>query len=599
MTQAIHEAVDPSFGITGKQIDVLSPRIRLVEAGPGAGKTRSIVARFRTQARVASHGVALLSFTNAAVEEATRRCAVEPTLLAPPHFVGTFDQFFHRYVVTPYVISTHNTVPTYIASWDELPGHLARVRPTSGGLGIRLSAFRIQVDGKLTLDGASLSHAEVRFLEGPQRPDRGWLERQATNIRDRILSKHIYDSQSARKLALRILQTDLAAKPLKLLARRFGEVIVDEFQDCDNTEHSLLQLLDEAGVAVIAVADPDQAIYEFRQESKDDLYAGYRAKLSSDQIVELDVCYRSTKAICSMVSSLRHIGQSQINAGEDRRDNPEKNYVVVGSGQELKNTAIRISQLHGISTENLRILSHATSDARKLSSGGIEPPNGASQTERILTSLVSVRTSSTPRLRLSAIHRLERSFLDLLQWPDNVLSGNRRAELEFLGLAETQLRIMITQLVESSADWKTPDQCGKGLREFINGQFGALPIPLVPRLGSLLKRPQDNLWNYWTKSVEENVSRDGDAIGWSNIHGVKGAEFEAVLLALPQRTRPGSAHVLDDWQTNTSSEQRRVLYVGASRARKLLMLGVGKKYATQLLSILDRDSVPYERIDAT
>lgn len=597
MTDGIHPVVDPSFGITGRQIRVLAPPVRLVEAGPGAGKTRSIVARFRNQARSASQGVALLSFTNAAVEEATRRCAIEPALLAPPHFVGTFDQFFHRYVVTPYVISAHDSVPTYIASWDDLPENLAKVRPAAGGLGVRLSAFRVRTDGRLTLDGALLSYAERRFLDSGQHPDRGWLEMQATIIQKRMLSRHIYDSQSARKLALRILQADVTSEPLTLLAQRFGEVIVDEFQDCDDTEHSLLELLGGAGMSVVAVADPDQAIYEFRQDSKD-LYAGYRAKFSPDQVVELDVCHRSSKAICSMVASLRHVGQSTINSSDGGEDNPEKNYVIVGAGEGVRNTALQLARLHGIAMENLRILSHARSDARKLAAGGIEPPNGASQIERILTSIVSLRTSSNARLRLSAVRRLERTLLDLLQWPATAPSGNRQAELELLGLDETHLRIVISRLVESSADWKTSDQCGQGLRDFIRGEIGALSVPLVPTLGRLLSKPNDKLWNYWTKSAEGSVSADETTVGWSNIHGVKGAEFEAVLLGLPQRPRQNSTHVLDDWQADVNSEQRRVLYVGASRAKKLLMLGVGEKHVDQLISILDRDSVPYERTPA-
>ena len=59
---------------------------------------------------------------------------------------------------------------------------------------------------------------------------------------------------------------------------RFQELIVDEFQDCDETEYHLLARLKHAGIHVVVVADPDQAIYEFRQTSTG-LYEAFRGRL--------------------------------------------------------------------------------------------------------------------------------------------------------------------------------------------------------------------------------------------------------------------------------------------------------------------------------
>jgi superfamily I DNA/RNA helicase len=62
---------------------------RFVEACPGAGKTRAIVTRFQQRAKAEPRkGIALLSFTNTAVDEVTDRCAAYPQLLEVPHFCG-------------------------------------------------------------------------------------------------------------------------------------------------------------------------------------------------------------------------------------------------------------------------------------------------------------------------------------------------------------------------------------------------------------------------------------------------------------------------------------------------------------------------------
>ena len=72
----------------------------------------------------------------------------------------------------------------------------------------------------------------------------------------------------------------------------------------------------------------------------------------------------------------------------------------------------------------------------------------------------------------------------------------------------------------------------------------------------------------------------------AHIHAVKGAEFDAVLLDIedqPKGTRP---HILKLWQPEDTSEARRVLYVGASRARRLLVLAVPPKHLDALRDIL-------------
>jgi hypothetical protein len=77
---------------------------------------------------------------------------------------------------------------------------------------------------------------------------------------------------------------------------------------------------------------------------------------------------------------------------------------------------------------------------------------------------------------------------------------------------------------------------------------------------------------------------------------MEGADLQSAsltVLAIPSAS-PGSTHVLDDWENNQNTEQRRVLYVGASRAAKILVLVVppGKR-SNQLERILVRHDVPH------
>jgi superfamily I DNA/RNA helicase len=59
--------------LSDEQALALRPAVRHIEAGPGAGKTTTLVARFRERAVSLDAGIALLSFTNAAVDVARSR----------------------------------------------------------------------------------------------------------------------------------------------------------------------------------------------------------------------------------------------------------------------------------------------------------------------------------------------------------------------------------------------------------------------------------------------------------------------------------------------------------------------------------------------
>src|SRR5437879_9901777 len=95
-----------------------------VEACPGAGKTRAIVARI---ARIAPtlpvrRGLAILSFTNSAIEEFIARCHALGlnSALCHPGFVGTFDAFLRQFFFSPGGIKGVLLRPTVVDSWETL-----------------------------------------------------------------------------------------------------------------------------------------------------------------------------------------------------------------------------------------------------------------------------------------------------------------------------------------------------------------------------------------------------------------------------------------------------------------------------------------------
>ena len=156
---------------------------------------------------------------------------------------------------------------------------------------------------------------------------------------------------------------------------RFQELIVDEFQDCDETEYRLLSRLKHAGIHVVVVADPDQAIYEFRQNLTG-LYKAFRGRLDPDEIASLATCFRSTPAICTLVTSLRSIGSSAITPHPDHVGGPDVIHIVVGTKLKAGKTALEMARKHGISGSETRVIAHRRADARALIRAGKQAPGG-------------------------------------------------------------------------------------------------------------------------------------------------------------------------------------------------------------------------------
>jgi superfamily I DNA/RNA helicase len=571
--------------LSHEQIAALAPGIKLIEAGPGAGKTRTVVARFKSTASE-ERATALLSFTNAAVDVARARCLREPAMLDPPNFVGTFDQFFHRYVVTPAASRKYGTVPRYVSSWDNLPDHLAIVRPPGGGVGVRLSLFNPGPDG-WSLDPGRLSRTERREWDKLTDWSHEQVVAQANKRIVNLHNNHVLDTTESRRRALQALDDH----PIFIarLSRRFSEIIVDEFQDCDAVEYDILARLHKAGIHIVTVADPDQAIYEFRQQTTG-LYEQRRDQLDKDHIVELTTCYRSSEAICRLITSLRSVGLSPISPEADHQGGADTIHVVVGSGDTAGATAIQLVQQHGVEPAQTRIIAHRRSDARALASSGNQPPTGSSQMQSLLVALADLHAGADPRLRLQAMRRIEAFILNQFEWPSNAAIQTKDEQIELLTIRPEHLRVAVSKLLGASRDWDDAKSCSGSVRKVLEAFSAHLPISLRANVGQRLVVPV-KVWSFW-ESRTKAATTQANPVRWIHVHGVKGDEFGGVVLAIPA-AKTGPSHVLDDWENGQNTEQRRVLYVGASRAARVLVIVVPKAKKAQLLKILTARQVPH------
>lgn len=87
------------------------------------------------------------------------------------------------------------------------------------------------------------------------------------------------------------------------LRNRFRYILIDEYQDCNLIQHELIKLLANSSNNLFAVGDPQQSIYGFRNSSIDYIL-NLHEQYESLKILNLDTNYRSNNSIVGLGNAL-------------------------------------------------------------------------------------------------------------------------------------------------------------------------------------------------------------------------------------------------------------------------------------------------------
>jgi len=222
----------------------------VIVAGPGSGKTRTVVARagYLLSARISPlRGLATITYTNQAATELKEGLArlgvVEPERL----FAGTLHSFCLAQVL-PYARLVGVDLPGLdaLTSEEEAKSLLQECADDEGVNYWALREVFTSLRRRLAADEDVSDHREAH-LRAVQR-----YEAKCERLR-------IWDFEGIVLAAVRLLREhpEVAA----VVKARFPAVIVDEYQDLGAGLHRLVETLLSAGVEITAVGDVDQSIY--------------------------------------------------------------------------------------------------------------------------------------------------------------------------------------------------------------------------------------------------------------------------------------------------------------------------------------------------
>lgn len=552
-----------------------------------------MVARFlKRTAEENRQGVALISFTNAAVDEVRRRCGDQVDSLKAPSFVGTFDTFIHRFIVTPLFVREYKVPPKYVQSWKDISSTNFRMSeiPRSGEL--EFSWFDFDRNGGATL---VMDRVDPRFGNAEAKTallaNRNKAESRASHIFGKLLEAGTVSCDAARLLAEFWVQDSEAMGIIgPLLQSRFSEVIVDEAQDCGREELLVLQYLLDCGIRVVMVGDIDQSIYEFRDATPSAVQDFVK---NLPMQLELGNNFRSSPAITAFNSGLRSGSLVETASGETSTLQIPVQLVEFSALDDIVPAALQIAEEHELAASDLMLLAHA--GAHGMQAAGVVAVGGSGNNRVLSIADAGFKLRSTEfnsQTRLKVIGQVERAVLAALTSGKDFEHKGLEAICEKLGIETRWLRnFAVRMAVVLDAEGKTAKEFAVEVREFLKtADWGDATPPAAGDLGNLFKAPREVDWG--------NVASLGDnpLIPYSTVHGVKGMEFPGVVLVLPDTPRSKATdEVLDAWESGQDIESRRVLYVAGSRAQKLLVFAVYSRHIDRVVALLDAKAIPYVR----
>ncbi|MCY4595408.1 MAG: UvrD-helicase domain-containing protein [Bryobacterales bacterium] len=280
----------------------------LLLAGAGSGKTRVVTTRVAyliAEKGVAPHAILAVTFTNKAAGEMRERVAQ----LLEARGAGADSQptvsTFHSFCVR--LLRRHGEALKALR-----PGFTCgfTIFDSADQKAVIKAALRDHGAGVEGLRPSSLQSMISRAKNFGTRPGglqgRDQLETDVANRVYRAYEKVLLESNA-------LDFDDLLVESLRLLegfpeireavSSRFHYLMVDEYQDTNRPQYDIMRLLAEPRRNVCAVGDEDQAIYSWRGADIGNIL-GFETDFPNARILRLEQNYRSSKSILAAASCL-------------------------------------------------------------------------------------------------------------------------------------------------------------------------------------------------------------------------------------------------------------------------------------------------------
>lgn len=529
----------------------------VVRACPGSGKTYCVSARLSrlmVDWKEGYTGIAAVSFTNAAWQEIDKKFKSDFNNIngiSFPHFLGTIDSFVNKYIFLPHghLILKCNDRPTLVGE------------PHGSWTGKDFSSA--------LFDNISYLITGTMYAIQPTRMKENWQQNNyIVGAKKRLNRAGFATQQDANYFAMRILENYPSIA--QALALRFPFLIVDEAQDTSDIQMRIIDLLIEQGLnEVMLVGDPDQAIFEWN-DAKPELF---NLKFQSwENSIVLNENRRSSQRICNFTHKISSLPNPSTSVDLDVRDfNYQPNIITYSNDMpDILNTFLEQCTQNGIevSKETVSVI-YRSKDMFSTVTGIKEVPykiypwvdhdsytkdfakgkflydnrdykNGFKSIEKAIIKMLTDSEFCSEKLINDAISKI--GFIE-----------HRSLVFDFINLLPETNNIL--------GDWI----------DAANAAFRQNQIDFELKI---TKKAKDIVFKELFLHEVVTTSNLNFRIG--TVHSVKGETFDATFLILKERAsnRGKYINILKNANPPSCHEELRIVYVGMTRPKKVLMLAV-------------------------
>ena len=286
----------------------------LVIAGAGSGKTRVLTYKI---AYLLSQGmkpwsIMALTFTNKAAREMKERIGkLVGNDLAQHLYMGTFHSIFSRILRAE---AEHIGFNNNFTIYDESDSR-SLIKAIVKEMGLddkkyKPAAVHAKISmAKNNLMSAAAYESDAAIFEQNKRAQMPEVGKIFVTYVQRCKQANAMDFDDLLTLTYQLFREheDIRHK----YAARFDYVLVDEYQDTNHVQMSIVMQLCQEKQRVCAVGDDSQSIYSFRGANIDNIL-NYQRQFQGTRLFKLEQNYRSTQTIVEAANSLIKHNRNQI-----------------------------------------------------------------------------------------------------------------------------------------------------------------------------------------------------------------------------------------------------------------------------------------------
>ena len=564
-------------GLNDRQIEAvkITEGPVLILAGAGSGKTKTLthrVAHMLSQG-ISPENILAVTFTNKAAEEMQNR--IKKLLdskfyfLDSNLFIGTFHSFGAKILrqEIEYLGYKNNFV-----IYDE-DDSFSLAKDIMNDL--NLSRDRFKANSLLTL--TSKLKSELENPEGLDADD--FYKRQFIRFYNlynrRLKAANAVDFDDLIMLPVQIFEK--YPEILKKYQEQFRYILVDEYQDTNHVQYVLINLMAQRNKNLFAIGDPDQAIYGWR-------HADFRNILNFEEdypkatVIKLEQNYRSTQNI---LNAAHEIISKNIERKEKIlwTENPPGTLIEVVEAIDEREEAgfildkiIDLNKNLGINLDKIVVMYRTNAQSRVLEEAclytnmpyhviGAVKFYQRKEVKDILAYLRLIQNQSDE----ISLKRIIGVMGKKLFWPASVWEDLKK-QSEILSPAKL-MKLVIKK--NDYYDYLVRKFPGVGSDGEIESESR---IKNIKELIGLANK-YDNLSDFLTGVAlmqEERNADNAKKLNLMTLHSAKGLEFDAVFISgVEENLMP---HSRSAYSSEELEEERRLCYVGMTRARKYLWL---------------------------